>query len=693
MVPMEAARAIDGDDKSAKDMEALPLQAWPAEKGPAASNSTALEGTTPAASSEATSTMRSLATDSGIGTDGVTWQWLHKTGFRDYKASDTRRIEYAYQSGACFVRLKTGKKGSTPMELFFNDRPSIQYDPTTGNSREIRRLGVDPFRSKAKRRMKEIVTGIEKTGRPRPMRSSDRYGKTIADLAKGATELLNAGPGEMKKGSCCTKVVRSSLFSFLSALGVLLNTLWIWVDADYNTAPTLLQADTIFVVVENVFCILFTVELSFRFGAFRKKWASLGDTWFLFDASLVSLMWFETWLMPFILYISGQDKGGEGLKQMSILRMARMLRLTRLARITRLLRAVPEVMTLLKGIIAAMRSVFFTIVLLGCFLYLFAVIFRVQGSQYKSDPKFAALFDTVPMCMWTLLIKGCFLDDPSSPLEVLRNKSKVLTFLFVCFIFISSFTILNMLIGILCDVVHKVSEAEKDRAAALYLQNTLLEILECYDKDEDKSLGKEEFAWLMQNPEIHVILSNFGVDAADLLKMKDVLFEEKFSMQHTNDVEGGDEAVSHVRKLTFDEMLEKIMRLRGGNASSVHDVVELREYIGLRMEYIELKCVAPITPAVELGLAPPVPELKCLAPPEPSPTMTALPGDAATATQVPMSAFEQAVLARLDQLGLDQQALASKVTAWQEELSKKQDAIVAEVAAVREKVDKLEAAV
>merc|ERR1712023_214057 len=98
------------------------------------------------------------------------------------------------------------------------------------------------------------------------------------------------------------------------------------------------------------------------------------------------------------------------------------------------------------------------------------------------------------------------------------------------------------------------------------------------------SIGKTEFSWLMQNPEIHAILDNFGVNCKDLLKMQDIFFEEYNGADDEDDQPGGN-AKKGERSLSFHELLEKIMQLRGGNACSVHDIVELREFIGNRLDW------------------------------------------------------------------------------------------------------------
>merc|ERR1719504_611801 len=100
---------------------------------------------------------------------------------------------------------------------------------------------------------------------------------------------------------------------------------------------------------------------------------AIKDNWFKFDFVLVSFMILETWIMPLVA------SGGGGLSQLSILRLLRLLRLTRMAR---LMRSVPELLTLIKGIVAATRSVFSTMVLLILTTYVFGIIFT---QAFKDD--------------------------------------------------------------------------------------------------------------------------------------------------------------------------------------------------------------------------------------------------------------------------------------------------------------------
>merc|ERR1719160_1882793 len=111
--------------------------------------------------------------------------------------------------------------------------------------------------------------------------------------------------------------------------------------------------------------------------------------------------------------------------------MIRLLRLLRLSRMVRLMRSVPELVTLLKGMAAATRSVFSTLLLLVLFMYVFAIVFKQQTEGLE---KVEADFNTILNAMWTLLIFGTFLDDIGLILHRLSQSSPFLTATFLLFV-------------------------------------------------------------------------------------------------------------------------------------------------------------------------------------------------------------------------------------------------------------------
>jgi hypothetical protein len=242
----------------------------------------------------------------------------------------------------------------------------------------------------------------------------------------------------------------------------------------------------------------------------------------------------------------------------------------------RLLRVFPEVMMLLKGVAASMRSVFFTLMLLVVLLFIFGIVFKTQAENTPIE----SMFKTVGRSMWVLLVRGTFLDSPALTFFPILEASPTLASAFLIFIFMSCYTVMNMLIGILCDVVRKVAEDEKEQAAISALQDELMDLLECFDRDEDQHIQRAEFELLMRNPDLNMILKRFGVDAIDLIALQDLFFEDRR--------ESAEEVLGRGKqKLSFADFVEICVRLRGGNTASVTDIVDLREYMHLRLDRLD----------------------------------------------------------------------------------------------------------
>merc|ERR550514_1045441 len=126
-------------------------------------------------------------------------------------------------------------------------------------------------------------------------------------------------------------------------------------------------------------------------------------------------MVFETWVMP--LMLSGDNEGGKR-PNLSILRLLRLFRLTRMAR---LMRSVPELLTLIKGMVAATRSVFSTLVLLILLMYVFGIIFT---STYSKKEGFEEFFGSMGTSMLVLFVQGTLLDDVTALMRVILEDNQ-----------------------------------------------------------------------------------------------------------------------------------------------------------------------------------------------------------------------------------------------------------------------------
>eukprot|EP00927_Polykrikos_kofoidii_P083163 TRINITY_DN8456_c0_g2_i1.p1 TRINITY_DN8456_c0_g2~~TRINITY_DN8456_c0_g2_i1.p1 ORF type:complete len:576 (+),score=84.52 TRINITY_DN8456_c0_g2_i1:134-1861(+) len=318
-------------------------------------------------------------------------------------------------------------------------------------------------------------------------------------------------------------IAKHDLFKTVTLLVILLNTVWIGVDTDLNHEDILLHADDIFQFVQNTFCAFFTFEVVTRFCAFEHKAHAFKDGWFVFDSVLVIFMIWETWIVTVfcLLSMSCTDAGGLMLNG-SLLRVMRFLRLLRTSRVIRLVRLFPELMVLLHSMLAAMRSVFWTLSFLFLIIYIFAVLF----TQMARDSKEAkGCFEDVLMSMECLMLNSIF-PDQKDHLQKMQSHSKLVYFLNLIFMALSCLTVMNLLIGVLCEVVSEIAREEKDGILAADLQNKLRELLPMIHADRNNHISSQEFPTFLTNERVCHVLDEAGIDVVALADHAGYLFRD-----------------------------------------------------------------------------------------------------------------------------------------------------------------------
>eukprot|EP00929_Paragymnodinium_shiwhaense_P073585 TRINITY_DN3755_c0_g1_i2.p1 TRINITY_DN3755_c0_g1~~TRINITY_DN3755_c0_g1_i2.p1 ORF type:complete len:644 (-),score=210.37 TRINITY_DN3755_c0_g1_i2:211-2061(-) len=384
----------------------------------------------------------------------------------------------------------------------------------------------------------------------------------------------------------CQQIARHCMFENVTLFVISLNAAWLAIDTDLNTAETLSEADTVFVLGENFFCFYFTFEWAMRFCAFEFKTDGLRDGWFVFDSVLVFFMVAETWVMFIVMKING---GGASINT-GVLKLLKLLRLSRMARMARLLRSMPELLIMIKGMVAAIRSVFFTLLLLVLLIYIFGVFFRqmTRGLKVGDDH-----FFSIARSMHTLLLHGIFLDDLSGFVSSLEDEKNAYHLLFAYYLFIlfGSLTVMNMLIGVLCEVVAAVAATEHEELTIVYTREKLLQIIHDCEKDlVDKSqepipkgpngeideneyrISKVEFLIIFQKPDTAELLNEIEVDVLALVDLVDTIFT----------AEDGSEL-----KLTFGDLVEVMLDQRATNGCTLKDLTDMRKYLRVRVDALE----------------------------------------------------------------------------------------------------------
>jgi len=230
-------------------------------------------------------------------------------------------------------------------------------------------------------------------------------------------------------------------------------------------------------------------------------------------------------------------------------------------------------MILIKGMVAASRSVFFTLCLLFILLYVFAILM----TQLTADPAMTVLsadsganyFENIPESMYSLLIYGTFLDNIAAVMEDIRQVSGVLAAIFLVFIALSALMVMNMLIGVLCEVVQAVAETEKEEMLVTFVKAKMEKIVSAIDNDGSMTISKAEFQAILKEPDAVMALDEVGVDPIGLVDFADFIFEK--------DGTSTDE-------LTFSEFMDVVLEMRSSNQATVKDIMKLTRIITREMK-------------------------------------------------------------------------------------------------------------
>jgi len=388
---------------------------------------------------------------------------------------------------------------------------------------------------------------------------------------------------------------------------IVFNALWIGADTEWNheslKVDGKLPLEPVSTAIENFFCVYFTVELTVRFLAFAEKKKCIFDMWFVFDGTLVACMIFETWVMVIVSAAIGGEGGGVG--PLSALRL---LRLLRLARMGRLMKFVPEMGNLVKGMVRAARSVVFILIFLVLVIYVFSIIFtaslgdrakfpltpqcstftetELEGIEPGDDcvpegdfgPLGQDLFGSMGDSFMTLFTRGVLGDNLDETVVAIMDQSLVLMWLFFIFFAITSATLLNMLIGVVCDVIGD-SAAEEEEAATLNgLKFTIQEAFSQIDANEDGLVTQSEWAHIKDCPDVRKAMSTIGIEEERMEERLTQMEEMIFIDQNPENAEAG--TPGHERTgLTVGQLIEKVVAIRPDQNASALDLELLQAQV------------------------------------------------------------------------------------------------------------------
>ena len=199
----------------------------------------------------------------------------------------------------------------------------------------------------------------------------------------------------------------------------------------YDISPLLLQ---ILEVADNAITVIFMIEISIRFMATHPHSHFFKSGWNIFDTAIVVIS-----LVP----IDNSD-------------MALVARLVRVFRVLRMISIIPELRMLLNSLLLALPRLGYVMGLMFIIFYIYAAI----GSLVFEDIN-PVLWGDVSISMLTLFRVMTFEDWTDVMYETMAVYPFSWTF-YLSFIFLTAFAFLNMVIGIVVNVLEEEHQRELD---------------------------------------------------------------------------------------------------------------------------------------------------------------------------------------------------------------------------------------
>jgi voltage-gated sodium channel len=358
----------------------------------------------------------------------------------------------------------------------------------------------------------------------------------------------------------CRQIATDPRFENVTLCVIVCNAIWIAVDTDWNTSSTLLDAGEGFIVADVLFFAYFSMELIIRFCAFERKFDCAKDAWFMFDTFLVALYAFD----PFVMAGIASASGGGGLDGGSL---PRLLRLARLSRLVRMLRALPELMIMIKGMVTAAGVVGYTLGLLVVLTYVFAIAMTqlASGTELSED---GAFLSCVAMSMYSLTIHATFLDDLADFADALKAQdSPIMLIVGSIFIVLASMTVMNMLIGILCEVISSVAEEERFGILTDTVNRKFEHVVAELDENCDGKVSYKEFQQIIDHPKALRAFESLKVDPEIVVDFAQDWFLD----------ESGEP-----KQLKMEEFLDMVMDLRGGQNVTMKELMRMKKKLNSR---------------------------------------------------------------------------------------------------------------
>ena len=248
-------------------------------------------------------------------------------------------------------------------------------------------------------------------------------------------------------------------------------------------------------IFDNIFTFVFLSEQVLKILVI--KFACLKGMMNIIDICLVILGIADTWILPFT------NACGSNSSPLRFLLVIRILRVVRVVRFFRLIKVFEQLWIIIAGFAAAIRTALWVFIFVTLFLYMCAIL---TTTQIGEEPYFESVTSSM-MSLWQIAT----LDSWSDPIvRTVLGRSPWFLMFFVPFIFITTYGVFNVILGIVVDSTvrsaelkteKELKEQEIGRQLTIAYLNTIIHIT---DSGESGHISRDEFIVIWNDRDVQL---------------------------------------------------------------------------------------------------------------------------------------------------------------------------------------------
>lgn len=262
-------------------------------------------------------------------------------------------------------------------------------------------------------------------------------------------------------------LVRHPWFEGAAAAMILSNAIFLGYQVDYKAHNPGAAEPVVSIVLTYVYMLVFTAELVLRLAAEQSDFLKSADaSWNIFDAIVVVSSMVQL-LVSNVLSV----QAAEIIDGLNITRVVRIFRIIRVARIIKVMKFFFSLRVLVLAVIHALKSCVWALSMLMLIIYMFGILLTQataellenhQGDWSADVRDLQGHFGTLPRALFTLFLAisgGVSWGEPAKALHIVGS---VYVGVFIGFIGIVYFGVLNVITGLFCQTAIDSASQDKD---------------------------------------------------------------------------------------------------------------------------------------------------------------------------------------------------------------------------------------